>query len=149
LAGVESMIHSVNFVVIGKPRTKKNSQIPCYIGGKNTPRRLTILPSKAHEEWYANAMSQVFRIRGEVMMECFLPINRPVSISALWYLEKNIGDATGYYQALADWLQVPNPRSKKGSAGIIQNDRQIQHWDGSRLLKDAEHPRIEVTIHLL
>ena len=59
---------------------------------------------------------------------------------ALLYRDALIGDAAGYYQALADWLE---------SSGVIVNDRLIVQWDGSRLLKDAARPRIEVTLEEL
>jgi len=36
-------------------------------------------------------------------------------------------------------------QSRKG-LGIIANDAQIQDWDGTRLRKDANDPRIEITI---
>ena len=39
--------------------------------------------------------------------------------------------------ALADALE---------EAGIVENDRLIVSWDGSRLLKDAATPRIEVML---
>lgn len=66
-----------------------------------------------------------------------LPIRENVNVRALFFREKNIGDAVGFYQALADALQ---------EGGIVANDRQIVSWDGSRLLKDTERPRIIVTI---
>ena len=48
-----------------------------------------------------------------------------------------VHDAVGYYQALADALE---------SAGVLSNDKWITQWDGSRLAKDAERSRIEVTL---
>jgi Holliday junction resolvase RusA-like endonuclease len=32
------------------------------------------------------------------------------------------------------------------SAGILSNDNQIEDWDGSRRLKDAGRPRVEIYI---
>lgn len=69
-----------------------------------------------------------------------LALSAPVNCRALFYRQANRGDATGYYQALADILE---------DAGVILNDRQIVSWDGSRLLKDAVRPRVEVTLTVL
>jgi len=66
-----------------------------------------------------------------------LPITDEVNCRALFYRDALRGDAVGYYQALADALE---------EAGIVKNDRLIVSWDGSRLLKDADIPRIEVTL---
>jgi hypothetical protein len=43
----------------------------------------------------------------------------------------------GYYQGLADLLE---------SRGILANDKHIVSWDGSRLLKDAARPRVELIL---
>jgi Holliday junction resolvase RusA-like endonuclease len=40
-------------------------------------------------------------------------------------------------QALADTLEA---------AGVVPDDKYIAAWDGSRLLKDAADPRVEVTL---
>ena len=61
----------------------------------------------------------------------------PVNVSAAFYRDKLTGDAVGYYQALADALE---------EGRIVENDRLIVSWDGSRLLKDAKNPRIELEI---
>ncbi len=76
-----------------------------------------------------------------------LPITGPVSIEATFYRDALRGDAAGYYQALADLIQEPH--GKRGGLGIILDDKQIQHWDGTRLDKDKGNPRIEVTVHII
>ena len=64
-------------------------------------------------------------------------IERRVNVAATFYRDALRGDATGYYQALADLLQA---------AGIVANDVLCVSWDGSRLAKDAQRPRIEVVL---
>ena len=59
------------------------------------------------------------------------------SCAALFYRQKRIGDANGYYQGLADALEA---------AGVLADDKWIVQWDGSRLRKDKDRPRIEVTL---
>lgn len=64
-----------------------------------------------------------------------LPLVQDVNCRAVFYRHAEVGDANGFYQALADFLQ---------KAGIVKNDRQIKQWDGARLRKDRDNPRIEV-----
>lgn len=112
------------------------------------------MPSEAYLEWFDNAMSQAPTIRRTLLNGGYeLPIKGPVSIRATFYRERLSGDATGFYQALADWLQESrineNGRTTRNGAGIIEDDSQIGHWDGSRLAKDANCPRIVVEIEVL
>ena len=88
--------------------------------------------SAAFTAWNRIAQMQLARIRADVLGT--LPITVPVNVKAHFYREKNIGDAVGYYQALADALE---------EGGIVENDRLIERWDGSRLMKDSERPRVE------
>ena len=64
----------------------------------------------------------------------------PVNMTALIYREKNVGDALNYLEAIADALE---------RAGVVKNDRLIVSFDGSRLLKDADRPRVEVVLTTL
>ena len=95
-------------------------------------------------------MSQLPIIRAALLSAGVeLPIAGLVNCQALIYRDRNTGDLLGYEEALADWLQAPKIRDGKmvrQGAGIILDDRQIVQWDGSRLLKDAADPRIEVTL---
>jgi len=119
------------FTIPGAPRTKKNHSRIVWAG--NRPR---LIPSAAHEEWYNAAL---WEIKRALRLHDFvaLPIACDVNVQATFYRDRNIGDANGYYQALADLLE---------KACVLKNDRQIVSWDGSRLKKDAENPRIEVSI---
>lgn len=89
------------------------------------------MPSLAFEAW--NRIAQVALIpvkqRGT--------IQESVNCRALFYRDRNVGDAVGYYQALADALE---------DARVIHDDYLIVSWDGSRLLKDCAKPRVEVTL---
>lgn len=135
------------FTISGPPRTKKNSSrivtIP-FKGGKRCPccGRVDgfpkLLPSKAYEEWEGFALEQCLRIKAKLRQRGIeLPIAGLVSIEALIYREQLSGDTVGFYQAIGDMLQA---------AGILVDDQQIEDWDGSRRLKDAARPRVEIFI---
>ena len=140
------------FTILGRCRTKKNSgRIVRTKTGKPT-----ILPSAAHAEWFKCAMQQSADIRRTVEHAGLvtLPITGPVNVAAKFYRDRNVGDANGFYQALGDFLQSTAFNKKTGKtirtgAGILVDDKQIASWNGSVLLKDAAHPRIEVEITVL
>lgn len=128
------MIRSTNalsLTINGAPRTKKNSGriVKCGV----FPR---LLPSKAFEDWNRDAQ-QLIRMQ---LPPNWGPLHAPVNCKALFYRKADIGDACGYYQALADALE---------EAEVVFNDGLIVSWDGSRMLKDAKNPRIEVLIEVL
>lgn len=143
----------------GAPRTKKTH--PQLIPNKKSHQcphcrryeRHFIIPSSGNEEWFKYAMQQSTILRTTLLrLGISLPITQYVNIRALFYRDRLTGDATGYYQALADFLQAPrqhNGKTTRQGAGIIDDDALIVSWDGSRLLKDAGNPRIEVTITVL
>lgn len=116
----------LTFVILGPPRTKKTHQRIVRCG-----KFSKILPSEAYIEWNGIAVPQL-----QLAMKA-APITCDVNCRALFLRQTNIGDATGFYQALADTLQ---------DAGVILNDRFIVSWDGSRLDKDAANPRVIVTL---
>lgn len=111
----------------GAPRTKKNH-------GRRT-RSGKQIPSAAFEAWNKTAQSHLMLWRMSAGNPG--PLAVALNCSAWFYREKNIGDAVGYYQALADALQ---------EARIVVDDILIVSWDGSRMKKDARSPRIEVTL---
>lgn len=94
--------------------------------------RVKVQPGKLYRQW---ARLAVVQWEGGDVPE--LPIDVPVGICALIYRDRATGDAQGFYQAIGDYLE---------DQGILKNDRLIEHWDGSRRLKDKDHPRIELTI---
>ena len=119
----------ITLVIPGIPRTKKNS-------GRIVPRgrRHIILPSEAWKEWCDAVVPQleVWALRNRLQ-----PIAYPVNCAALFYRDADRGDAVGFYQGLADVLE---------KAGIVENDKWIVSWDGSRLRKDASRPRVELVL---
>jgi len=116
----------MTFVLKGAPRTKKNH-------GRIFRGRM--FPSAAFAEWNKLIQPQLAIARAQAKEP--LPITRPVNVRALFYRERLTGDACNFYQALADALQ---------EGGIVEDDKLIVSWDGSRLLKDAENPRIIVNL---
>jgi Holliday junction resolvase RusA-like endonuclease len=119
---------TLSFTIPGAPRTKKNHGRLVRAGGRHR-----LIPSAAFGAW--NAVAQVHLLKIDTM-----PLLVPVNCRALFYRDALRGDAVGYYQALADALE---------EARIVENDALIVQWDGSRLLKDAANPRIEVTLETL
>lgn len=64
----------------------------------------------------------------------------PIAVQAQYWLKdrKSWPDLIGLLQATSDILQT---------AGIIENDRDIVSYDGSRIMGiDRQNPRVEITI---
>lgn len=120
------------FTVVGIPRTKKNH-------GRIVPRgrRHIMLPSVAWTEW-CEAMAP--QLQAAMDAAGLRPIEHKVNCQALFFRDADRGDAVGFYQGLADLLE---------HGGVLANDKWIVSWDGSRLLKDKHHPRVEVTLTAL
>jgi Holliday junction resolvase RusA-like endonuclease len=125
--------------IYGAPRTKKTHNRLVWVKGK--PR---VLPSKQWARWVTSAVIVTPAMDGKVMIDgrlgrVFLGVQplttRPVCCCARFYRDADRGDLVGYQQGLADLLE---------KRGVLKNDRQIVSWDGSRLLKDATHPRVEL-----
>ena len=122
------------FVIPGPPRTKKTHNRIILAGG-----RQRVLPSKAFEQWQKDAGYFINNAKA-----CWphgeFPLPFRLNCRALFWRHANVGDAVGFYQALADCLQ---------HYGIVKNDALIVSWNGSELLKDASSPRVEVTLEVL
>jgi len=116
-------------VLYGPPRTKKTSNRLVRSGGRSH-----ILPSLPWTKWRDEVVPQLAFFVRRVQAQ---PIMRPVNCKALFYRDAERGDAVGYYQGLADILQ---------EAGVVTNDFWIMSWDGSRMLKDRDNPRVEITL---
>lgn len=119
----------MTYIIRGAPRTKKTSN-RLVMAGKY-PR---VLPSAAFKSYERVAVPQLWAQHRGLGMPTF---HGPVSVKATFYRDKNLGDWTGFVQALADILEA---------AQVVVNDRQIKHWDGTRLDKDAENPRVELEV---
>jgi Holliday junction resolvase RusA-like endonuclease len=120
------------FTIPGAPRTKKNHGWRTAAGNQ--------MPSHAYMCWNQVAQWHLAEIRGKAAGRGNLPITEQLNCRALFYRDAFTGDAVGYYQGLADALQ---------EASIVKDDKLIVSWDGSRLLKDAANPRIEVTLEAI
>lgn len=126
-----------SFTIAVAPRTKKTHGRIVYIPVKgSSQKRPIMLPSEQFCQWNDAAQRTLIFTRRKLKES----INFPVNCAAIFYREKETGDAVGYYQALADTLEA---------AGIVLNDKFITQWDGSRLLKDNHNPRVEVTLTAL
>lgn len=114
-------------VILGRPATKKNSGRIVRCG--KFPK---LLPSKAYEEYEQSALWQ--------LKACRERYDGPVSVKALYWMpdRRSWPDWSGLTQATGDILQ---------KAGIIRNDRDIVHWDGTRIAGvDKQRPRVEIEI---
>lgn len=118
---------SLILTIPGPPRTKKTSNRILRFGRFNK-----IIPSRAFLAYQNAALWHLKQTLGHRD-----PIRTPCNVAAVFYRDANHGDATGFYQALADILEA---------AHVIENDRLIQTWDGSRLELDRANPRVELTI---
>ncbi len=117
----------VEFTLYGAPRTKKNSN---RLVGRRSGRQY-VLPSKAWTEWRNTVTFWPAHIAA------LRAIEHPVNCKAVFYRDRDVGDACGYYQGLADILEYYR---------FVNDDKWIVSWDGSRLEKDAKRPRVEITL---
>lgn len=107
--------------------------------------RPRIFPSKKWREWIRDA-----RIRFATTSP-FEIIDYPVNCEAIFYRERNAGDAVGYYQGLADFLEIclfcrKKKCSCRARATVMEDDKWIVSWNGSRMEKDKDNPRVEVAL---
>lgn len=116
----------MTFTIIGPPRTKKNSMRVVRAGN-----RARLLQSRAAMEWADSAIPQL-------RSQCRPGMWRvPVNLHATVYRDRDVGDLGNYLAAICDALE---------KAGVVQNDRLIGGFDGSRLAIDRERPRVEIEL---
>lgn len=127
LAEPAPLLTPIEFEITGAPITKKNSRRRLRFGSF-----VKDVPSAAYIEWRDNAALQVWAWRRDAG-----PISNEVSVRAVVYGQRNVGDLVNYLQAVGDMLE---------EIGLVDNDRLIKSWDGSRLRKDALRPRVEIQI---
>ena len=135
---------SIMFVLPVVPRTKKNSRTHVRKRAK-TGNMITVpLPSEAYKTMegkiVAWAQTALTMDHGKALFARCLHFAQPLNCAAIFYRDAERGDAVGYYQGLADALEA---------AGVVADDKWIKQWDGSRLVKDASKPRIEVRLRAL
>lgn len=121
-----------SLVIYGAARTKKNHGSVIVRGGRKFH-----IPSAAWTRWVAECQMVYTPDYTEGLLVASGGIAVPLNVTALFYRDRATGDAVGYYQGLADLLE---------RRGIVANDRYLVSWDGSRLLKDAQNPRVELTL---
>ena len=132
---------SVHLTIFGRPTTKKTKNQVAIVRGR--PR---VFPSKKWREWAHGARVEIY-----TKVPTF-PLAQPLTCRAIFWRERNAGDAVGYYQALADFLETCLVCRRRqcgcpdNSPGIrlLADDKWIERWDGSRLMKDKDNPRIDV-----
>lgn len=114
-------------IITGQPVTKKNSTVVRCLNGKPL-----VLPSKAYRAYEKEALEHIKNNPGETFAG-------PVIITVHYWLKDNRRpDLTNLLQATADILE---------KAGVIDNDRNIVSWDGSRIMgTDRNNPRTEIEI---
>ncbi|MCL7965381.1 MAG: hypothetical protein M8858_08185 [marine benthic group bacterium] len=144
--------------IFGAPRTKKTSneihltvpknRMTSWLNAarrsENPTRailsRVKVQPNKRWREWAKHAPIAmrpelpIVTADGQAKVKS---IEDDLHICATFYRERAMGDLLGFEQGLADFLQ---------DRKIIVNDRQLVNWDGSRLAKDKERPRVELTL---
>lgn len=121
----------MRLTILGPPRTKKNHQRIIRVKG-----RPVIVQAKTSEGWEASAVAQLLSQR-PINRGFWEPATVPVSLRALIYRDRNVGDLGNYLASVCDALE---------RAGVVVNDRLIQSFDGSRLCIDRKNPRIELEI---
>ena len=97
--------------------------------------RVRVQPSKRWRQWAKHAPIMTPGIDPSEF-----PIAVDLHIKAVVYRQRAVGDWLGFMQGLADLLQDRN---------VVVNDRQFICWDESRLDKDRDNPRVEVTLREL
>lgn len=116
-----------NFVIPGRPATKKNSSQ--YI-----PKIHRLIPSKAYQNYEKIAVKA---LREQYKEE---PIDNPVIVTAKYIMDNRRAwpDLVGLMQATGDILQ---------KAGVIADDRYIVDWNGTQIYDvDPYNPECLITI---
>lgn len=138
--------------------------------------KFSVQPSEGYTQWFdliyatkRDSIQNGLRTQG-----VRLPILTPVSIEARVYRDADRGDWSGYTQAIGDAIQadrwrcghcrkktislgdcphcrssVCNMEHERKGLGIIGDDSQIEHWDGTRLYLDPRRPRVELIVRTL
>ncbi len=120
----------MTFVISGSIRSKKNSKQIIKAKGRHIP-----IPSDAYALWEKQA-HQELAITLREMNLLLIPFSGSVKIKATFYYKGSRPDLSGAEESLGDCLE----------GFIINNDRQIESWDGSRMVHDKDNPRTEFEI---
>ena len=135
----------IKLTLPGTVRTKKNSRQISLLPSKHqtgifTSRRGRLIqamafprPGKAYLQW-----ETIARIEARQQLpKGFILLKNSIGINAQIFYKGSKPDIQGAFEAIADCLQ-----------GVVyENDKQIDHWDNSRMIHDLKNPRTEVTIY--
>lgn len=116
----------MRFTISGSIRSKKNSKQIIKVGNRHIP-----ISSKAYKAWEKEAHKEL-----SIQSRGFGVRIVPVHITATFYYKGSRPDIHGAMESLADCLQ----------GYVIADDRQIESWDGTRIIHDKENPRTEFEI---
>ena len=122
----------MKIVLLGDPRTKKNSQRLVHLGGRMIP-----LTSKAYSEYELACLAQITETRR------LLAINFPVNVKCEYYMgTRRKVDLVNLLEATCDILV---------EAGVLvdDNSRIVAGHDGSRVYYDKQNPRVEIEITMI
>lgn len=117
----------MELVIMGQPRTKKNSSRIALVNNKRV-----LLPSKAYKAYERVALIQLARVQA---------VHGPISVMCRYFLQNRAHwpDLVGLLQATSDILQA---------ADVIDDDKYIVNYDGSMIAGlDKNNPRVEIIIH--
>ena len=117
----------IRFTIQGNPRTKKNSQVVV----NHIP-----LPSKSYRE-YEKETAALWKYEAAVLRK---PIDYPVNIRCMYYME------TRRKVDLTNLLECSDDLMVKYGVLADDNSSVVAGHDGSRVLYDKVHPRVEITI---
>lgn len=129
----------MEFVIAGKPITKKNSQQILGMGRKcpicGRPEKVFIGPSKQYKAYEKDALRQL-----KAQAHLIEPIDYQVTVRCLYYMPTaHLCDQNNLIEATDDILV---------RAGIIADDNYsiVRDHDGSRVKIDRNAPRVEIRI---
>ena len=117
----------MRIIISGEPRTKKNSQRIVTRGNRHF-----VLPSKAYEDYEVIAGYQIPCKEQKISV--------PVNVQCVYYMSTHRRvDLVNLIEATCDILV---------KYGVLADDNSsiIHSHDGSKVLYDKQHPRVEITI---
>ncbi len=95
---------------------------------------MTIQPSKAYDKWETAARESLYSQGWRLKV-----LTVAIQVKATIYFKGQRPDLSGSMESIGDCLE-----------GIVwENDRQIESWDGTRLIHCLDHPRTEVEVEVV
>ena len=121
----------VTVTLPGSIRSKKNSK-RVFKRGPVTQ----VLPSVAYLKWEDAARAAVMQ---QLFPDQCRKADGPLHVKVTAYYKGQQPDLSGVLESVGDCLE----------GFLWDNDRQIQSWDGSRLVHDVDNPRTVVEVYNL